>query len=116
MKHVLFPADELEPGQVRSVKVDGVSVAVIRTKGGELRALRDVCPHLGAPLSTGSLQSLVVGPEVGEYRLTEKAILRCPWHGYEFDVETGRCIADPEGLRVRSYPVSVEDSQVVLER
>jgi nitrite reductase/ring-hydroxylating ferredoxin subunit len=116
MKHVLFPIDELERGHVRSVTVAGIRIAIIRTQADELWALRDICPHLGGQLSHGSLQPMVVGSEAGEYRLAETLILRCPWHGYEFDIQTGRCVADPEGLRVRSYSVTVEQRQVVLER
>jgi 3-phenylpropionate/trans-cinnamate dioxygenase ferredoxin subunit len=35
-------------------------------------------------------------------------ILRCPWHGWEFDLRDGRSVVDPERTRVRSYPVEVE--------
>ena len=44
----------------------------------------------------------------------ENRILQCPWHGYEFDIETGKTIYDPDDLRVKVYPVSVEDGKVVL--
>ena len=36
-------------------------------------------------------------------------MLRCPWHQYEYDLETGRCLADPERLRVRTYRVVEEE-------
>jgi 3-phenylpropionate/trans-cinnamate dioxygenase ferredoxin subunit len=45
----------------------------------------------------------------GDYALTrEGEILRCPWHGWEFDLHDGRSVVDPEGTRVRSYQVEVE--------
>ncbi len=40
-------------------------------------------------------------------------IVTCPWHGMEFDITTGRCLANPK-VRLRSYPVTVEDGQVKL--
>ena len=44
----------------------------------------------------------------GEYaRGTDGEIIRCPWHGWEFDVRTGRSWFDPERTRVRSYRTGV---------
>lgn len=40
----------------------------------------------------------------------EGEILRCPWHGWEFDVTTGRSIFNPHAVRVRAYPVAVVDA------
>jgi 3-phenylpropionate/trans-cinnamate dioxygenase ferredoxin subunit len=38
----------------------------------------------------------------------EGEILRCPWHGWEFDITNGRSIFNPHRLRVRSYDVTIE--------
>ena len=115
-KHALFPQAELAPGEIRRAAVDGIAIVVLRTADGRLRALRDVCPHQGAMLSKGSLEAAVDGADVGLYELrADRAVLRCPWHGYEFDVDDGRCLADP-GSRVRAYPVSVENGIVTVER
>ena len=117
MKHVLFPLAELAPGQMRAVVVDKVKIVVMRTPDGDLRALRDSCSHYGARLSDGTIEPMVVGEGVGSYRIEPGAfVLRCPWHGYEFDVISGRCPADPSHERVRAYQVEVEDGSVVLQR
>ena len=114
--HPLFPDGELAPGELRRVEVDGIAIVVLRTPDGTLRALRDVCPHQGAVLSRGRLEAAVDGEDVGRYELSrDRAVLRCPWHGYEFDVESGRCLADP-AARVRAYLVAVEDGIVTVER
>ena len=60
-------------GRVRSVTVDGRSIAVTRC-GSALAALENRCPHQGGPLGEGSI---------------EKGLLRCPWHGYDYDPTTG---------------------------
>jgi nitrite reductase (NADH) small subunit len=114
-RHALFPSEDLAPGDVREATIDGIAVVVVRTPAGELKALRDVCPHQGARLSKGKFEAAVDGPGVGRYELSERMILRCPWHGYEFDVESGHCLAD-SGSRVRTYPVTVEDGVIVVER
>ena len=59
---------------------------------------------------------MVVSHEVGVYQTSEdREVLLCPWHGYEFDVDTGRCPADPMRMRASSYDVFVEGGKVFLE-
>ncbi len=116
MRHALFPADEIAPGEIRRVEIGRVGIAILRTPAGDLHALRDVCSHMGARLSHGWLTPMIDGDDIDDRRVTDRIMIRCPWHGYEFDVHTGRCPADPQRVRTRSYPVSVEDGMVVLER
>ncbi|MDQ3901087.1 MAG: thiamine pyrophosphate-binding protein, partial [Actinomycetota bacterium] len=82
------PADVPDDGRVRSVVVDGRTVALARC-GARLGALDNRCPHQGGPLGEGSI---------------EKGLLRCPWHGYDYDPLTGR---PPAGFSdgVTAYPV-----------
>ncbi len=84
-------------GRVRSVVVDGRSVAVSRC-GGVLGALENKCPHQGGPLGEGSI---------------EQGWLRCPWHGYDYRPGTGE---PPEGFAdgVPSYAVDVRDDGVYV--
>lgn len=115
MKHDLFADHELAPGTMRAIRVENIAIVVIRDAEGSLSALRDICPHHGAALSQGVLQQKVIGDQVGSKDLSAELIVRCPRHGYEFDVGTGRCPAD-ERQRVRVYAVDVENGRVVLER
>ena len=115
--HAVLDASELKPGQICSVEVDGVSIAVARKRDGSFRALRNRCPHQGAPLSDGKCEAYLVGPEVGTYaRSEDRDVLRCPWHHFEFDLDNGRSIVDPNRYRVRSYTTRVEDGKVIVER
>lgn len=116
MRYELFAADELQPGEMRPARAGSVDVVVIRAFDGSFHALRDRCSHQGAALSGGLLQEMIVGDDIGGIGLSDKMIVRCPWHGLEFDVCSGRCPADPNGERVRSYSVDVEGDVVVLER
>jgi 3-phenylpropionate/trans-cinnamate dioxygenase ferredoxin subunit len=115
--HAVLDAGELKPGQIRAVEVDGLSIALARKRDGSYRALRNRCPHQGAPLSEGKCEAYLVGPDVGAYaRSEDRDVLRCPWHHFEFDLDNGRSITDPDRYRVRSYPTRVEDGMVVVDR
>jgi nitrite reductase/ring-hydroxylating ferredoxin subunit len=56
---------------------------------------------------------MACGPSTGWRHewVRDGEIVTCPWHGLEFDVTTGRCLASPK-VRVRTYPVVVEDGLV----
>ncbi|HSS67275.1 MAG TPA: thiamine pyrophosphate-binding protein [Nocardioidaceae bacterium] len=95
--HRLDPADVPEEGRVRSVVVDGRTVAVARC-GALLGALENKCPHQGGPLGEGSI---------------EKGLLRCPWHGYDYDPITGEPPADFADA-VPSYEVDERDDGVYV--
>ena len=105
---VVCAADELPPGTRRIVTVGARSIGVFNV-GGRYYALRNVCPHQGAPLCRGPLTGTTLPGPPGSYRYArEGEILRCPWHGWEFDVTNGRSIFNPHAVRVRKYPVAVE--------
>ena len=79
-------------------------------------AVRDTCPHQGAALSNGSVAGNVLPCQVGETQqyAGDGEILRCPWHGWQFELRTGRSLVDPEHTRIRSYPVRVENDRVLV--
>jgi nitrite reductase/ring-hydroxylating ferredoxin subunit len=106
-RYVVGLAGEMAPGERRIVEVAGRSIGIFNVRG-EFFALRNRCPHQGGPLCTGRLSGLLEGGMPGEYRYTRPGeILRCPWHGWEFDVRTGQSWFDPVRTRVRSYDVTV---------
>ncbi|MCC6456134.1 MAG: Rieske (2Fe-2S) protein [Caldilineaceae bacterium] len=107
-KHVVGTVDEIPPGERKIIEVAGRSIGVFNV-GGEFYALRNTCPHQGGPLCQGRLTGLLMARVPGEYSYTHRGqILRCPWHGWEFDVKTGQSWFDPVQTRVRAYPVTVE--------
>jgi nitrite reductase/ring-hydroxylating ferredoxin subunit len=87
---------------------------------GELYAYESRCPHQGGPVCRGTVIPRIEavldadGSVVEERYVPATANLVCPWHGFEFDVKSGRCVADPR-FRLRSYPVSVRDGDVYVE-
>ena len=95
------------------VDLAGHRIGVFCIEGGYF-ALADRCPHRGAPLcSSGEVVSAVEG--VGdERRVTrEGALVRCPWHKWDFDIASGRCEVDAR-LRVRRYAVGVDGDELVV--
>ena len=101
---------------MRRFELDGERpVVLVRSEDDRFYAFRGDCPHQGAPLWKGMITGLASGDRLGENRLTRLGqILRCPWHGFEYDLETGCSIVEEERLRFRTYQIRVEDERVYL--
>jgi nitrite reductase/ring-hydroxylating ferredoxin subunit len=106
--HVVATVDEIPPGTHKLVSVRGREIGVFNVKG-DYYALLNRCPHAGASLCRGRVGGLVVSDGPGEYEiLREGEILRCPWHGWEYDIRTGQSWCDPEKVNTRQYRVTIE--------
>jgi 3-phenylpropionate/trans-cinnamate dioxygenase ferredoxin subunit len=115
MKHVVAAVADIPPGGRKLVDVAGRAVVVFNL-GGEFFALNNRCPHRGGSLCEGRLSGLVESDEPGHYRYSRRGeIIRCPWHGWEFDIRTGRSWCDPQRLRVRHYDVAIEPGGRVVQ-
>lgn len=112
--HVVAAVDELPPGSRKIVEIDGRSIGVLNVDG-RLHALMNNCPHHGAPLCEGVVKGTMEDSAPHEYSYGHhNEYLVCPWHGYEFRLETGRPLLDLGRLRVRVYEVRVQGDDVVL--
>jgi 3-phenylpropionate/trans-cinnamate dioxygenase ferredoxin subunit len=109
-KYVVAAADEIPAGGRKLVAVGGRSLGVFNVEGA-FYALLNRCPHQGGPLCQGKLWGEVRAPAPGRYESEAPGVLlRCPWHGWEFDVRTGQSWFDPDHTRVRRYPVTIAPS------
>ena len=107
-RHIICRAEELQPGGVRIVEAEKRSIGIFNIRG-EFYALRNTCPHKGAPLCRGIITGLVVSDAPLQMQLTRAGeIVRCPWHGWEFDITTGRSVYNPHRMRVKTFDVAVE--------
>jgi 3-phenylpropionate/trans-cinnamate dioxygenase ferredoxin subunit len=106
---------ELPAGTRKIVRVGGREIGVFHTQAGWF-ALRNTCPHQGAPLCLGTVTGTTLPSKPGEYTWgMDGQVLRCPWHGWEFDLNTGVGLYDPyRHERVATYRVQVEDGEVIL--
>jgi 3-phenylpropionate/trans-cinnamate dioxygenase ferredoxin subunit len=106
---VVARADEIAPGERKIVDIGGRSVGVFNI-AGEYFALRNRCPHQGGPLCAGLQFAPLRSSRPGEYERGENAeLIRCPWHGWEFEIKTGRSLVDPQRTRVRSYAAALQE-------
>jgi NAD(P)H-dependent nitrite reductase small subunit len=93
---------ELPEGLGRAFRVGGRSVAVFRTRAGQVFALDQVCPHRGGPLADGMVIGTAAAPQVV-----------CPLHAFRFSIATGAC-DQPGVCGVNRYPVEVRDGVVFV--
>lgn len=110
--HPVCRTDELPPGGKKIIQIGNKSIGVFNISG-EYYALLNVCPHQMAPLCEGRICGYSPPSDVGEFKWErEGEIIRCPWHGWEFDIKTGKSIFNPHRVRTASYPVQVEETPV----
>ena len=110
-------ADELEEDGSRIIAdVAGQEIAVFRVDG-DYHALPNFCIHQAAPLCEGELTGrMVVGDDGWEWEYVQEGeIITCPWHGWKFDVTTGKNVKD-ESYAIPTYDVQIDDGTVYVER
>jgi nitrite reductase/ring-hydroxylating ferredoxin subunit len=106
------PASEIPPGQRKIVFPNGGAGIGVFNVDNRFYALKNTCPHMGAPLCRGKLTGTTApvrdeNGRVGMEWIRDGEILRCPWHHWEFDIATGRTLF-PSRQRVATYKVDVE--------
>jgi 3-phenylpropionate/trans-cinnamate dioxygenase ferredoxin subunit len=111
---VVCTAAELPPGQRRIVETEAGSIGVFNLDG-RYYALANRCPHAGAELCRGTLHATHRLDRPETFRpVLHGRVLRCPWHGWEFDLPTGQGL-HARNCRVRTFPVAVNEAgEVVL--
>jgi nitrite reductase (NADH) small subunit len=96
-----------------TVEAFGTTIAIFNVDG-RLFAIDNHCPHQGGPLCHGQISGAMLPSKPYEYLYGRpNSVLSCPWHGWQFDLETGETLFDPH-VRVPIYPVRVMDGQIFL--
>ncbi|MBO0712518.1 MAG: Rieske (2Fe-2S) protein [Acetobacteraceae bacterium] len=114
-RHVVARVGDIAPGSAKAVTVGGREIGVFHVNGGYF-ALLNRCPHEGAPLCRGRLSPLIEADAPGAYRVSRHGeMLRCPWHGWEFDIRTGQSWFDPTRTFVRRYETHVESGAALMK-
>ena len=113
MKQAVAHLSEIPPGGRKLVEVQGRSIGVFNVNG-TLVAVLNVCPHEQAPVCRGRVSGTTLPSPPGEFCWgRDGEILACPWHGWEFDLLTGKALADKR-RRLRLYAVTVEDGTIFV--
>lgn len=110
---------ELDDGRRVMIRWEGREVCVFG-HGSRFHAFENKCLHQGGPVAEGVVigkVECVLDEEkrtLGERFSATETHLVCPWHGWEYDLETGRSVTDPaRGLR--PFPVTVDGQNVYVE-
>src|SRR5262249_196834 len=96
--HTVCKASEVVQGQARTVSVNSQLVAVFRVHD-QFFAIDDVCPHMGASLSGGYVES---------------GIVTCPWHAWRFRLADGAWADNPR-VKIGCYPIRIVGEDVQIE-
>lgn len=116
-KHLIADESELSSDGERVIaEVEGQEIAVFRHEG-EYYAVANYCIHQAGPLCEGGLTgATTLGDDGWDWIYDdEEKYIACPWHGWMFDITTGRSPKD-ERYAVPTYDVEVEDGSIYLVR
>jgi nitrite reductase/ring-hydroxylating ferredoxin subunit len=104
--------EELPIGERRIAAVGGLEIGVFNL-GGRFVAYRNLCPHQGAPVCQGRVGGTTLPSAPGEYVFGRLGrILHCPWHGWQFDLETGEALG--HRARLAAVEAAIEAGEVVV--
>jgi nitrite reductase (NADH) small subunit len=90
--------DDVPVGKIYEFQVGGKAIALANV-AGKLSAINSLCVHQGGPLGEGELDGQIV---------------TCPWHGWQYDVTTGKVLQN-ESLAVDCYPVEVRGDDIFVD-
>ena len=109
---------DFEDGRRTLVEVDGREVFVFE-RDGRFFAFENVCRHMGGPVGEGMLIGKVEAilddenRHLGDRFSTSEIHIVCPWHGWEYDIETGICAADRR-IRLRRFEATTRAGEVYV--
>jgi len=108
------PVSDFPAKRMRIVDIGARQIGVVRW-GDRVFAVNNLCSHQGGPLCQGVLSGRLTASHPGDLTLDESAAtLACPWHGWEFDLGSGRALLAPR-LRVRTFNARVADGRVLVD-
>lgn len=109
----LGPLSDFPENEFRILDIGKFGLGVLRSSNGQVYAVANFCPHRGAPLCEGTHGGTLIPSDPGELRHgLEGAVVRCPWHGYEFSLEDGACLFTGLRMRAKVYPVEIRDGRI----
>jgi len=115
MRVVVAPLRSFPSGERRIVEVSGRSIGVFRV-GERLFGIRNRCPHQGGPLCLGHVLGDAVAAAPGDATISSDPLrIACPWHGWEYDLDSGQSFMGTAAAGVRSYGVELSPGGSVID-
>lgn len=99
-RHKIGTVEELPEGESLGVKVDGLEIAVFNVNG-EFYAIQNKCIHKQGPLYQSEINH-------------EDQTVYCPWHYWEFELDSGEFIIDRD-KSLRTFDVEANDDDIFVE-
>ncbi len=90
--------DEIPAGSIREFQVNGATIALANVDGN-FYAIHNTCLHRGGPLGQGEVEGKVV---------------TCPWHGWQYDVTSGKVVMNP-AVGVKIFPVELRGDDIFVD-
>jgi len=90
--------DEIPAGSIREFQVNGATIALANVDGN-FYAIDNTCLHRGGPLGQGELEGKVV---------------TCPWHGWQYDVTSGKVVMTP-AVGVKTFIVELRGDDIFVD-
>ena len=97
--YILCRTVDVQESEMKQFSFKGFEILVIN-RNKKFYCLEARCTHAGAPLAEGQL---------------ENDVLKCPWHGSRFNIETGEVIQGPAKKQLRIYYSAVKDNNLLVE-
>ena len=115
MKRNLGKIEDFVDRKITIRDVDGTSVGIFRD-GEEFSAMLNICPHRAAPVCQGLMGGTMLPSGPGEFVYgMEGLVLRCPWHGWEFDVRNGESVGPVDKRNLTMLAIEVEAGDVYVD-
>ena len=114
-KYVVGAPEDFPPDSQKVVTVRGREIGIFNISG-ELHAIPNLCPHQLGPLCEGRVSGTLDAKRENDWKLEwvhDGQIVACPWHGLEYHIPTGQCLAYA-AIKLRTYKVVVEKGKVMV--
>jgi nitrite reductase (NADH) small subunit len=115
VKRNLGKIEDFPDRKITIREVDGTSVGIFRD-GEDFSAMLNICPHRAAPVCQGLIGGTMLPSGPGEFVYgMDGLVLRCPWHGWEFDVRNGESVGPVDKRNLTMLAIEVEQGDVYVD-
>lgn len=113
--HFVANLHDISSGKAHIFDVQGVSIGIFNVDGN-IHAIRNTCPHKQAPVCQGTVGGTMLPSDPCEFEFgLEGQVLKCPWHGWEFDITSGESLFGISSRKVQKYLIELKDDKIYIK-